>query len=297
MADWHKFEEVGMNSQVWFITGASRGFGLEIASAALDRGDAVVAAARNPEALDHAFGKHEKLLSVALDVTNEEQAQAAVAAALKRFGKIDVLVNNAGRGLVGAVEEASAEEVRANFAVNVEGLLTVTRAVLPSMRARRSGRILNMSSVGGFTAWSGWGVYSGTKFAVEGLSEALHAELAPLGIHVTIIEPGPFRTDFLDASSLVRAAKRIADYDGTAGAAREWANSNNQGQPGDPAKAAAAILTIGSVPNPPLRLQLGVSCVQRVEAKLKDVAGELEQWRTLAESTEYEPAETALSRH
>lgn len=266
----------------------SRGFGLEIARAALDAGGSVIAAARSAQSVERALGNNGKLLAVELDVTNEQQSQAAVAAALARFGRIDVLLNNAGRGLVGAVEEASAEEVRSVFEVNVEGLLSVTRAVLPSMRARRSGRILNMSSVGGFSGGPGWGVYAGTKFAVEGLSEAMYSELAPLGIQVTIIEPGPFRTDFLDASSLVRVARRIDDYDGTAGAARAWAASNHQAQPGDPAKAAAAILKIASVANPPLRLQLGVSCVARVEAKLNRVASELEQWRTLAESMEYQ---------
>src|SRR5258706_2426997 len=149
-----------MTSLVWFVTGASRGFGLEIARAALERGDAVVAAARNPREVERALGQSERLLAIPLDVTDENQAQAAFDAALKRFGQIDILVNNAGRGLLGAVEEASPEEVRSVFALNVEGLLAVTRAVLPSMRARRSGRILNMSSVGGFRAWSGWGVYS-----------------------------------------------------------------------------------------------------------------------------------------
>jgi len=228
-----------VKSLVWFITGASRGFGLAIARAALERGDAVVAAARDPEAAERAIVQHQQLLAVDLDVTNEGQAQAAVRDALMRFGQIDVLVNNAGRGLLGAVEEASAEEVRSVFAVNVDGLLNVTRAVLPFMRERRSGRILNLSSVGGFGAWPGWGVYCATKFAVEGLSEALHAELLPLGIHVTIIEPGTFRTDFLDASSLRRAVRVIDDYSGSGGTAREWADSSNHNQLGDPAKGAA----------------------------------------------------------
>src|SRR5437870_3526456 len=144
-----------MKPLVWFITGASRGFGLEIARAALERGDAVVAAARDPQVVERALGRREQLLTVELDVTDERQAQAAVSAALARFGQIDVLVNNAGRGLLGAIEEASAEEVRSVFAVNIDGLLNVTRAVLPSMRERRSGRILNLSSVGGFSAWPG----------------------------------------------------------------------------------------------------------------------------------------------
>ena len=232
-----------MKSLVWFITGASRGFGLEIARAVLERGDAVVAAARDPKVVEIALGQRDKLLSVELDVTDERQAQASVRAALTRFGQIDVLVNNAGRGLLGAVEEASAEEIRSVFAVNVDGLLNVTRAVLPSMRERRSGRILNLSAVGGFGAWPGWGVYCATKFAVEGLSEALRAELLPLGILVTVIEPGTFRTDFLDASSLRRAVQVIDDYSGSSGTAREWADSSNHNQLGDPAKGAAAIVT------------------------------------------------------
>ena len=279
-----------MKSLVWFITGASRGFGLEIARAALERGDAVVAAARDPHVVERALGRREQLLTVELDVTDERQAQAAVKAALTRFGQIDVLVNNAGRGLLGAIEEASAEEVRSVFAVNVDGLLNVTRAVLPSMRARRSGRILNLSSVGGFGAWAGWGVYCATKFAVEGLSEALHAELLPLGIRVTVIEPGTFRTDFLDASSLRRVARVIGEYSGSSGTARQWADATNHDQLGDPVKGAAAIVAVATSPEPPLRLQLGTDSLARVEAKLAQVAAELAAWRTLAESTDRDQA-------
>ena len=277
-----------MKKLVWFITGASRGFGLELARAALERGDAVVAAARNPQAVVQALGEPERLLPVALDVTNEAEAHAAVTAALARFGKIDVLVNNAGRGLLGAIEETATEELRSVFAVNVEGLLTVTRAVLPSMREHRSGRIVNISSVGGFASSAGWGVYCATKFAVEGLSEALHAELLPLGIRVVVVEPGVFRTDFLDNSSLGHTARRIDDYAATAGATREWASSSNHAQAGDPAKAAAAIVDVATSPEPPLRLQLGADCVARVEAKLAHVASELEAWRPLSLSTAYD---------
>jgi NAD(P)-dependent dehydrogenase (short-subunit alcohol dehydrogenase family) len=229
-----------MKSLVWFITGASRGFGLEITRVALQRGDSVVASARKQEDVEQALGEQERLLAVPLDVTNEKQAQTAVKSALDRFGRIDVLVNNGGRGLVGAVEEASAEEVRAVFAVNFDGMLNVTRAVLPSMRARNSGRILNISSVGGFREWQGWGVYSATKFAVEGISEAMRLELLPLGIYVTVIEPGTFRTDFLNNSSLARAKQVIDDYKETAGGARNWADNSNHAQLGDPVKAAAA---------------------------------------------------------
>ncbi len=274
-----------MSAHVWFVTGASRGFGLEITRLAIARGDAVVAAARDPESVERALGRNDRLLAVPLDVTDERQTQQATAAALDRFNRIDVLVNNAGRGLLGAVEEASAPEVRAVFAVNVDGLLAVTRAVLPSMRKRRSGHIINISSVGGFSASPGWGVYCATKFAVEGLSEALHAELAPLGIHVTAIEPGTFRTDFLDASSLQRVAGNIDDYTATAGETRRWAENTNHGQLGDPVKAAAAIIAIGTSAMPPLRLQLGADCVGRVEQKLALVVRELDAWRELSLST------------
>lgn len=277
-----------MNSLVWFITGASRGLGLEVARAALERGDAVVAAARNTLAVEDNLGTQEQLLSVELDVTNDEQAQAAVTAALQRFGRIDVLVNNAGRGLLGAVEEASPDEVRSIFAVNVDGLLMVTRAVLPSMRGRRSGRILNVSSGGGFSAAPGWGVYCATKFAVEGISESLHAELLPLGIRVTIVEPGAFRTDFLDPRSLHRTATVIEDYSETAGLTRQQAVVKNHDQLGDPVKAADAILDIATAAEPPLRIQLGTDCIGRVERKLSNVAAELARWRMLGESTDYD---------
>lgn len=276
-----------MATKVWFITGASKGFGMELTKAVLEAGDTVVATARNPQTIEDVFGKRDRLLTLKLDVTNEEQAKAAVDEALKQFGQIDVLVNNAGRGLVGAVEEVTAEEVRSAFAVNVEGTLNVSRAALPSMRARRSGHILNLSSVGGFVSWPGWGIYCATKFMVEGFSEAMQAELAPLGIKLTIIEPGPFRTDFLDESSLSRTSNVIADYGATAGAAREWADNSHNAQPGDPAKAAAAMVKITQVENPPLRLQLGHDCVASVESKLAQVKQELETWRSLAESTAF----------
>jgi len=276
-----------MARKVWFITGASKGFGMELTKAALDAGDTVVATARNPKTIDDTFGERDRLLTLKLDVTSEQQAKDVVNAALKQFGQIDVLVNNAGRGLVGAVEEVTAQEVRAAFAVNVEGTLNVTRAALPSMRARKSGHILNLSSVGGFVSWPGWGIYCATKFMVEGFSEALQAELKPLGIRVTIVEPGPFRTDFLDASSLERSKNVISDYGETAGAAREWADTSHNAQLGDPAKAATAMVKITEVENPPLRLQLGADCVAAVEAKLDLVKAELNQWRDLATSTAF----------
>ncbi|MEV5386252.1 oxidoreductase [Streptomyces sp. NPDC052721] len=272
--------------KVWFITGASRGFGLEIARQALERGDSVAATARDPQTVHKALpDAGDRLLALPLEVTDEQQAQQAADAAIARFGRIDILVNNAGRGLLGAVEEASDSEARAVFDTNVFGLMSVTRAVLPVMRRRRSGRVLNISSVGGFTANAGWGVYGATKFAVEGLSEAMRAELVPLGIAVTVVEPGVFRTDFLDNSSLHHTKRTIDDYATTAGGTRAWAQQNNHAQLGDPVKAATAMIEVADSPEPPTRIQLGADCVARVEAKLELVAGELARWRQLSLST------------
>ncbi|WP_042778442.1 SDR family oxidoreductase, partial [Sinorhizobium fredii] len=201
--------------KVWFITGASRGFGALMTKEALAAGDAVVATARNPRAVIEQIGDNPNLLAVALDLTNEAQAKEAAAKAIERFGRIDVLVNNAGYGLLGAVEEATAEEIEKLYATNVFGVLKVTRAVLPYMRRQRSGHVLNFSSIGGYFGYPGWGVYGSTKFAVEGLSESLSAELEPFGIKVTIIEPGFFRTDFLADNSLSVSAAAIPDYIGT----------------------------------------------------------------------------------
>jgi len=188
--------------KVWLITGASRGLGAEMAKAALAAGDLVVATGRDPARVTAQLGASEGLLPLALDVTSDASIRSAVDAALARFGRIDVLVNNAGFGVVGAVEETAAEDVRRVYETNVFGLLAVTRAVLPSMRARRAGHVINLSSVGGYRSGPGFGVYCSTKFAVEGLSEALHGELAPLGIAVTVVEPGYFRTEFLEPGSV-----------------------------------------------------------------------------------------------
>jgi NAD(P)-dependent dehydrogenase (short-subunit alcohol dehydrogenase family) len=270
---------------VWFVTGASRGFGAGIVAEALARGNQVVATARRPEDIE----RTEQLLPVALDVTDEQQAQAAVDAAVREFGRIDVVVNNAGRGLLGAVEEASDAAARAVFDTNVFGVLNVQRAVLPVLRAQRSGRLIQLSSIGGFIGTPGWGVYAATKFAVEGFSEALHGELKPLGIDVTIVEPGLFRTDFLDESSLHQAGQ-LADYAETVGAMRESLADWNHAQPGDPVKAARAIVDLAELADPPLRIQLGGDAVGRVEAKLDLVRTELERWRKVSLSTDHDDA-------
>jgi NAD(P)-dependent dehydrogenase (short-subunit alcohol dehydrogenase family) len=273
--------------RVWFITGASRGIGALIAEAALADGNAVVAAGRNVAAIAERLGESPALLPVALDVTSEAQAKAAVQAAIEKFGRIDVLVNNAGFGLLGAVEESTDKDVRRMYDTNVFGLLNVTRAALPTMRANRSGHVINISSVGGYRAAAGFGVYSSTKFAVEGITEALHAELKPLGIHATVVEPGYFRTDFLDASSLVVAPDVIGDYDETSGAVRRRAVQINHNQPGDPAKLAAAMITLVDAPNPPLRLPLGTDTLAAIAAKNTYVTQEMEAWKALSASTDF----------
>jgi NAD(P)-dependent dehydrogenase (short-subunit alcohol dehydrogenase family) len=273
--------------RVWFITGASRGLGALIAQAALDNGNAVVAAGRNAGAIIERFGESPALLPVALDVTDEAQAKAAVDAAIAKFGRIDVLVNNAGFGLLAAIEESSDTDVRRMFDTNVFGLLDVTRAVLPVMRRQRSGHVINMSSVGGYRSAAGFGVYCSTKFAVEGITEALHAELQPLGIHATVVEPGYFRTDFLDASSLVVSKNIIDDYDATSGAVRRRAVEMNHNQPGDPHKLAAALVELADASEPPLRLPLGSDTLAAIEEKNAFVAAETNAWRALSKSTDF----------
>ncbi len=375
--------------RVWFITGASRGFGALIAEAALKAGDAVVATARDPATVTARLGQHERLLAARLDVTSETEAHAAAGEAVKTFGRIDILINNAGYGLLGAIEEANAAETQRLFGTNVFGLLGVTRAVLPhmrrqraghiinissvggrtstpglsaypvsythldvykrqvvnltraalpamraqrsgqiinissvggrtstpglsaypvsythldvykrqvvnltraalpAMRAQRSGQIINISSVGGYAGYPGWGVYGATKFAVEGISEALAAEVAPLGIKVTVVEPGFFRTDFLDESSLSRTAQQIEDYHASVGKTRAVAADFNHGQRGDPRKLAGAMLKLVNADNPPLRLPLGSDTVERIETKNAFVARELAEWRAVATSTDF----------
>ena len=274
-----------MSDRVWLITGASRGIGADIARAVLSCGDKLVATARHSAGLAH-LGVSDDLLSVSLDVTDEAQSADAVSAAIDRFGKVDILVNNAGLCLLGAVEETSAEQVEALYRTNVFGLLNVTRAVLPSMRTRRRGHIINISSVAGYSGYAGFGIYSSTKFAVEGLSEALHAELSPLGIHVTVVEPGFFRSDILDSEkSLIEAAARIADYDGTAGAVRAIVPQLSHNQPGDPVKLARALVELANCPDPPLRLPLGPDTLQRMAYKNAVVERETAAWRELAAST------------
>ncbi|MDQ2835003.1 MAG: oxidoreductase, partial [Acidobacteriota bacterium] len=256
------------NGKVWFITGASTGFGRLLAEEVLQRGGKVIATARKLDKVADLVTQHPgRVLALALDVTDAGQVDSAVTQAFAKFGEVDVLVNNAGYGVAGAIEEVSEDELMPMYQTNVFGLLRVTRAFLPYLRKQRSGHILNLSSIGGLTAGPGWGLYQSTKFAVEGLSEALAQEVAPLGIRLTIIEPGPFRTDFLGRSG-VEAEMKIADYDNTAANARWYMSEQHGKQPGDPLKAVQAMIEVVESDNPPLRLLLGAGALKRVRQKL-----------------------------
>lgn len=275
-------------SKVWIITGASRGIGLEIVKAALEVGDKVFATVRkNPEELSLQLASSNLKVGI-LDVTNEAQARNIATEAIEHFGKIDVLVNNAGYGLLSAVEEASDEEVKQNYEVNVFGLLKVTRAVLPFMRAQKSGHIINLSSVGGLTGIVGWGLYGSTKFAVEGITETMAKELAPLGIHATTVAPGFFRTEFLDQSSLIRTTNVIDDYHETVGAMRDFATQVNKKQPGDPLKLAKAFIQLVDAPNPPVHLPLGNDTLQMFGEKMSQMNQEIEEWHEVITGTDHQ---------
>lgn len=266
--------------RTWLITGCSTGFGKILAQAALDRGDNVVASARRPETLGDLRARPGQLATCALDVTRPGDAAAAVALAEERFGRLDVLVNNAGFGFVGAVEEATPEEYRPMFETNLFGLIETTRAALPALRRSRGGRIVNMSSIAGVVGRAGFGYYNASKFAVEGFSEALAQEMAPFGVRVLVVEPGPFRTEFL-GRSISMAAKVIGDYAQTAGATRAYAAADDGRQGGDPHKAVAVILKAMDAENPPLHLVLGKEAYPRARAKLQAFLADLDAWESV----------------
>lgn len=272
----------------WFITGASRGFGRAIATEALARGDTVVATGRSAQRVRDAIRDGgDRLLAVEADVTDRAAVDAAVAAAVDRFGRIDVLVNSAGHGMHGAIEESSEANYRPMFEVNVFGLLHVTQAVLPVMRAQGSGRIINLSSVGGVDVLPGFGLYSATKFAVEAITAALIVELAPLGIDAIALEPAAFRTSFFDVANLVIERNRIADYDRTPVAAtRARAEADPRDQPGDPAALARIVVDLGHSATVPPRLALGSNAVERIERRLQSMLVDLDEWRAVSLSTD-----------
>ncbi|MEO6283328.1 MAG: oxidoreductase [Dyadobacter sp.] len=274
--------------KTWFVTGTSQGLGLVLVQKLLSQGYNVVATARNLDGLKAAVNvTSNHFLPLQMDLINEESIAKAVSQAIEKFKTIDVLVNNAGYGLIGGIEESSNQEVQANFDVNVFGLLNVTRAVLPHMRDAKSGHILNISSVFGLIAGAGWGVYCGTKFAVEGLSEALAQEVKPFGIHVTIIEPGYFRTNFLSGGSIVTSANPIADYAEIAETKRMHAEDIPGNQPGDPQKAAEVMINTAQLPEPPLRLLLGSDAYQYANYKIKTLTDGIEANKEITFSTDF----------
>lgn len=270
-------------NRVWLITGANSGFGRAVTEAAVAAGDVAVATARRVAALDDLAAAHPGQVDVLpLDVTGRAAVDAAVRDVIARHGRIDVLVNNAGRSHVGAAEETTDAELRDLFEVHVFGPAALVRAVLPHLRARRAGAIVQLSSMGGQLSFAGFGAYSATKFALEGLSEALADEVRPLGIKVLIVEPGAFRTELFGNIS---ASAPIADYDGTAGVTRQMIADSAGTQPGDPAKAAAAILTALDAPDAPLRLPLGDDAVDAILTRLDRTRADLTAWEKLARDT------------
>jgi NADP-dependent 3-hydroxy acid dehydrogenase YdfG len=278
------------DSKVWLITGSSTGFGRSLTEAVLKNGDRVVATARKPEQLDDLVKQYpDTIKTVRLDVTNLQDVQAALESALNAYARIDVLVNNAGYGTMGAIEEVSDEDIKRQFDTNLFGALNMTRAVLPTMRDQRSGHILNISSVGGVVSFAGTGIYCATKFALEAVSEALAQEVKPLGIKVTIIEPGAFRTDF-SGRSIVTPDQAIADYAETSGKLIQWNQEIDGKQPGDPVKAAAAMIQVVESKNPPLRLALGEDSVNGITQKLNSMKAELDAWKTVSLNTAFEGA-------
>jgi len=274
---------------VWFITGCSTGFGRELARLLLAQGYRVAATARDAASLADLQAGNPNALALALDVTKSEAITQAVRAAEEKFGRIDVLVNNAGYGYLAAIEEGEDEAVRAMFETNLFGLIAVTKAVLPGMRAHRSGAIVNLSSIGGLISFPATGYYSATKFAVEGLSGSLAQELAPLGIKVMVVEPGPFRTDFA-GRSIAQSNIKIADYAQTAGARREQTVARSGNQQGDPVRAAQAIIDAVNAPNTPRHLLLGAPALDLARKDLAAKAQEFDEWEAVTLGSDYPDA-------
>lgn len=283
---------------VWFITGASTGFGRELAEQTLRSGYKVVVTARKREQIADLTKQYpDAALALSLDVTDQSSVDGAVAAAIEQFGRVDVVVNNAGFGLAGAIEEATEAEYMPVFETNVFGVIRVTKAFLPHLRKQRSGHIVNLSSMAGLVGFAGWGYYNATKFAVNGFSEALALEVEPLGIHVTVIEPGPFRTDFLGRSG-AEAALRISDYDATAGKIRDYKQDQAGKQKGNPVRAIEAIIDVVESSEPPRHLVLGERALTVFRARLDQWKENLEKYEdtTLGTDFPHEDA-SAIEKH
>ncbi|GGE96509.1 oxidoreductase [Flavobacterium limi] len=275
------------NNKVWFITGASKGIGLVLAKKLLAQGQKVAATSRTKEALIKAIGgTSPNFLPLEMDLTKESSVKNAIETTVNQFKAIDVLVNNAGYGLLGALEELTDEESRKNYEVNVFGLLNVIRNTMPYMRANKSGHIFNISSVGGYVGnFPGWGIYCSTKFAVAGLTESLSAEVKEFGVNVTLVYPGYFRTDFLKDSSLLLPENPIAEYKAVRESESAHKDSINENQPGDPEKLADALIKVSQDQNPPLHLFLGEDAFNMANQKIASIQGELEKWKSVSVST------------
>jgi NAD(P)-dependent dehydrogenase (short-subunit alcohol dehydrogenase family) len=278
------------DKKVWFVTGAGRGMGVDITKAALAAGDAVVATGRNPQRVSAALGAHEDLLVVKLDVTDPADAQAAVTAAVERFGRIDVLVNNAGNFYAGFFEEISPQDFRAQVETTLFGPMNVTRAVLPVMRAQGSGFVVAISSTAGIVGQEFCTAYAASKFGVEGWIESLTAEVAPFGIHTMLVEPGFFRTELLSPESTNYAEPSIDDYaERTNQTVAAW-NAMNGQQGGDPAKLANALVQLASQDEPPLRWVAGADAIATVEQKAKDLLAQADAYRELSSNLAHDDA-------
>ena len=277
-------------SRTWFITGASSGFGRALAEIVLVRGDCAAIGARRTEAIEQlAAHSSDRALALSLDVTNADSRESAVAAALERFGRIDVLANIAGRGSLGAAEEFTPQQLRDQMEVNFFAAAEMTRAVLPSMRSQGAGHILQLTSIGGLAAFQGFAPYCASKFALEGWSEALREEVKPLGIKVTIVEPGAFRTEFAGTNNM-RPEQRIDAYRRIISPVEAYLYGNDGKQPGDPRKAAEAMIAAVESPEPPLRLLLGSDAIALWEKKQSAFTAELARWRPVGEQTAFDGA-------
>jgi NAD(P)-dependent dehydrogenase (short-subunit alcohol dehydrogenase family) len=281
------------DKKVWFVTGAGRGMGVEFSKAALAAGNAVVATGRNPGAVTDAIGAADDLLVLKLDVTSRQDAEAAVQAAAERFGRIDVLVNNAASFEAGFFEELTPEQIERQLTVSLIGPMNVTRAVLPVMRKQRSGHIVTISSLAGLVGFEYNTAYAASKFGVDGWMESLAAEVEPFGIHTTVVNPGFFRTELLTKESTNYAPASIEDYAERNAAVRELYESTNGKQPGDPAKLAQALLTIIDQEQPPFRFIAGADAIEQAEAKLAERQQQIDAYRDLSTSLALDEAVTA----
>jgi len=274
-------------ARTWFITGASTGFGRLLSEELLKRGERVAATARDSAKVQDLETQYPgRARAFTLDVTEPAEIEEASRQAIAAFGHVDILVNNAGYGVNGAIEEVSDEEFEPMFQTNIYGLIRTTRAFLPHFRQQRSGQVFNFSSIGGLIGTAGWGFYNTTKFAVEGFSEALAAEMKPLGVHVTVIEPGPFRTDFLGRSGKL-AQRELPEYAETAGKAREYLRTQAGKQQGDPQKAIEAVIAVADSPNPPLHLILGKIALSRFRDKISLWRKEIAAWESVTTGADY----------